>query len=240
MFLIERNLPKERHAYSILDIPAALYPCIKEEFHQEPHSWKCKTKQKSQQQNLGPVWSYRTVAARSLVDDLCVIVNHRLRKGIFLTFVQQEEIQRLLNLLLTLDRKKFAFLLRNRKHPCTGPLLLTYSIVITSLKIYYHVVHRAHNRLFHGSKGIIEFLNDRVLLAALLNKLVPAKLDGIILINLTHHARVLKSGICRNKVSVLCRVVEILLDIFREAYLGLESDGIGSIFLSISHGSAGL
>ena len=178
-------------------------PRIHEQLHQEPHSRKSQSNQKSQNQDLGSVWSNRAQTAGSLIYNLSIVIYHCLRQSILFTLVQEEEVQRLLDLLLTFDRKQLSLLLRNRKHPRSRSILMADRVFVSCLKVYDHIIHRAYDRLLHGNKRVVQLQDDRILLTTFLYQLVSAKFNSVVLIYLTHDNRIFKSRIRRDKVPVL-------------------------------------
>ena len=88
-------------------------PRVKEHDHQEDDSRHGQSEQQPQKQDLVPARGDRIAWPGGSVDHPRVVVHHRLGEGVLLALVQEEEVKRLLDLLLALDREHLAFLGRD-------------------------------------------------------------------------------------------------------------------------------
>ena len=101
----------------------------------------------------------------------------------------------------------------------TGTRLARQCIISSDIDTYNHIVHGADYGLLHRIERIVQCLHDGVLLAAVLDELVPAELGGIVLADLTFYLHVADTGIRRYQVNVPLGISQIFLYIIRKPEL---------------------
>ena len=107
------NLAEERHADSLDDVAAATHTGVHEHDAQQCHSRYGHANSQAKQDDAVALRRHRRVGAVGTVDNSGIVVGHGLRQGVFLTPVEQEEVERLLYLLLALDGQHLALLGRH-------------------------------------------------------------------------------------------------------------------------------
>ena len=172
-----------------------MYEGVCEQTEKENNSGNYQTHEDTEQKNTHLVWSDWTVATGSTVNYTGIIVGHSLGKRILLTTVQQEEVQRLLDFLLTLDGQHLAFLGWNGRHPYLCISSTTDSIVTTYTETYYHIVYGTDNALLHSMQRTVQFLHNGVAVAAVFYQFVATQLDSVVLADLCLHTGIAYTGI---------------------------------------------
>lgn len=154
--------------------------CVHKEHEQAAYAGKGYTDEQSKQDDAVALRSYRRTAAVGAVDDARIVVGHSLRESVLLALVQQEQIQGLLDFLLTLDRKDLTLLTRNRRYAVLCPHLAVLGIVAFHVQAYNHIVNGTYDVLLHRTQRVVQLLHHRVVLAAVVYKPVALKFSVII------------------------------------------------------------
>ena len=101
--LDKRDLTEERNGNGLFDLFPRTHSGVKEQPAYQDDERNGQTYQDTQEDGLGLARGYMSVLRFRRVDDLGVVVSHRLGEGIFLAAVQQEHVQSFLDVLLALD-----------------------------------------------------------------------------------------------------------------------------------------
>ena len=78
-----------------------MYPCINGKNQKEYNTRKHETGKQAEEKDPAPVRRYRRHAAGGLVNYTGIVVGHCLSQGIFLSSVEKEHVEALLDLLLS-------------------------------------------------------------------------------------------------------------------------------------------
>ena len=214
-------------------------PGIEEQQHEEEYARDGNSGQEAEQKELVAGRSYRRVVGVGLVDDPGIVVGHGLGQCVFLAFVQKEDIQAFLYLLLTLYGQHLTLRGRDGGYPHPCPFFAARGIIQTDIEADDHIVHRADYRLFHGHERVVELLHHRMHLAAIVDELVAAELQGVVLTDLRLYVHVADTGIRRDQVEFLGRIGQIVLNILCKFQLGLKFEHVGTVPLGLLHIHAG-
>ena len=231
--LVERNLTQQRHVGVVFNILSSVHPRVKEEDAQERHSRHCQSDQDTQQQNAVAVGADGSLAAVGTVDDAGIVVGHGLCQCILFAAVEQEQIERFLNLLLAFDRKHFPLFGRYGFHPFLCMLFTALGVVALHVDAHNEVVHCADDGLLHGAQRVVQLLHHRVAVAAVGNQLVAAQLHLVILIDLRLDVDVADARVRRYQVYFLCRIGEVVFDVLSQTELGFQFHHTGAVFLRV-------
>ena len=233
--LVLRNLSKERNANHTLQVFAATYSCIKEQYHKEYCARHCQTNKKTEQQDTLTYWRDRSCRSVYAIYGPCIVIYHSLRERILFTTIEQEHIKRLLDFLLSLYRKHLSFFGRYGSKSLLRLLLTAAGIVALHVDTYYHIIYRTDDRLLQGVDRIIQFLHYRVILATVGNQFIALQFQRVVLVNLSLYRSIADTRARRNKVATLCRVCKILLDKLRQLQLSFLLHSIGTVSLRLAH-----
>ena len=123
--------------------------------------------------------AYHTVGLRS-VDDMSFVGCSCQRDGVFLTLLQQEQIQARFHLLLASDLSQNTLLLRSRAH-----FSLIFSILLLyAVALYVHALANLPERLADGAVQLVELCgkrsDSRRVLTGALQKQVALLYNGVV------------------------------------------------------------
>ena len=115
---------------------------------------------------------------------------------------------------------------------CSSRLLC---VVAFYVQRHDHVVHGADDVLLHGPQGVVQFLDDRVVLAAVVHQGIAFELGRIVEIDLALDVHVADSRVGRDQVGVLGRIGQVVLDELGQTELCLQFQGVDAVFLRFGH-----
>ena len=140
---IEGHLAEERHGDGILDVAPAAHARVHEGSEQEDHGRHEEPGDAAKHHHAVALGRDLRHAAVGRVDDARVVVSHRLGQRVLLAAVEQEEVERLLDLLLALDREDLALLAGDGGDAAFGGALVAAGVAALHLDRHDDVVDAA-------------------------------------------------------------------------------------------------
>lgn len=110
---IEGHFAEEWDGDGILDVASATHARVHKCREEYDDSGEEESGEAAEHEDAVAVGGDASDVAVGAFDDAGVVVGHCLCEGVFFAAVEEEEVERLLNLLLTLDREDFALLARD-------------------------------------------------------------------------------------------------------------------------------
>lgn len=237
--LVERDFAEERHAHLFLYLLPAVDACVEEEDAEAGYAGDGQPDDDAQQEYAVAVGRHGSSGAVGAVDDAGVVVGHGLREGVLLTLVEQVEVERLFDFLLAFDGEHLLFLAGHGRHAALGAHLTVLGVVALHVEADNHVVHGADDVLLHGAQRVVELLHHGVVFAAVVDEMVALQLGGVVEADLVLDAGVADARVGRYEVALLRGVAQVVLDVTGQAQLRLQFEGVGVVFLRLTHVLAG-
>ena len=232
---VERYLAQERHAEGFLHLLAAVHPCVEEQHHEASRRGQSYAYEQSEQQYAVALRRYGRVGTVGAVDDAGIVVGHGLCQCVFLALVEQEEVEGLFYLLLSLYGEHLSLFGRYGRDALLRLLLACLRIVALHVEADYHVVYRADDVLLHGAERVVQLEQHGVVFAAVVHEPVAAQLGVVVDIYLILYVHVADACVGRYQVCLLSGVGEVVLDEVGQAQLRLQLHGIGVVLLRLAH-----
>ena len=191
---IERNLAQEWDGY-VLQILAATHGGVHVFTHEDDDHRDEEAQCECHQQDVAAHRSHRQVAACRRSDNTGVIGGKSLGELVFLTLLEEEEIERLLYLLLTAYGLQILSLVRVAGNLRGGMRLVSLQGAQLGAEGYHEVVDTCRNTSAHGIQVLVVIGNQWVLFAGVCHNVVALQQGLIVFSNLLLDARTVDTGI---------------------------------------------
>ena len=229
LLVAHRDLAQERHGeYPLHILPRAHLRVADRQQPQDTCRYRTSQHDGSQQDHHR-LRSHRGIASRRRVDDTCVAFRHPLRQLVLLTLVQQVEIQFLFDLLAAFHRKDLLLLGRHSRDTAARLFLLRPDILDLDVQPDDQVIHRTDDGLLHRDQRIVQVLHHRVLATAVADQLVAFQQHLVELPDLRLDVHIRYARVRRDQVRTLAGVRQVVLDVFRQAQLVLQTQSLLAI-----------
>ena len=218
---IERNLAQEWDGY-VLQVLAATHGGVHVFTHEDDDHRNEEAQYECHQQDVAAHWCHRQVAACRRSDDAGIIGGESLGKLVFLTLLEEEEIERLLYLLLTAYSLQILSLVRVAGNLRGGMRLVCLQGTQLGTEGYHKVVDTCRNTSAHGIQVLVVIGNQRVLLAGVGNDVVALQQSLVVFSNLLLDARTVDTGIGWQHLVLAHSAYETAADILCNGEAGVE------------------
>ena len=236
---VEGHLAQEGDGYGVLDVAAAAHAGVHEGREQDDDGGEEEAGEEAQEHDAPAVGRYEGAAAVGAFDHAGVVVGHGLGEGVLLAAVEQEEVERLLDLLLALDREDLALLAGDGCDARLGGALVAAGVATLDFDGHDDVVDAAQDVGAELGQGRRKFLDDGVGLGALVLEAVALELDGVVLRDLALDGLVVDAEVGGNEVVGPGGVGEVFLDEHGDAQLGVVLEGVGAVPGRLAHVARG-
>ena len=218
---IERNLAQEWDGY-VLQVLAATNGGVHVFTHEDDDHRNEEAQHECHQQDVAAHRCHRQVAACRRSDDTGIIGGESLGELVFLTLLEEEEIERLLYLLLSAYGLQILSLVRVAGNLRGGTRLVSLQGAQLGAEGYHEVVETGADASAHGSQTLVVIGNQRVLLAGVCHNVVALQLSLVVFSNLLLNARTIDTGIGRQKLVLAHLAYETAADILCDGETGVE------------------
>ena len=188
----------------------------------DDYHWNKEAQYQSDEQDLATNRLHRGVVSCWRGDDTGIVCGKRLRQLVLLTLLEKEEIQRLLNFLLTANSLQVLRLVRIAGNLRSSSSLVSLEGAQLSLQGYHEVIETSRDALAHRGKALIIICYQWVLLAGVGDDIVALQLTLIVLGNLLFDTRALDTGISWKKLVLANLTSKIISDILSDGETGIE------------------
>ncbi len=162
--------------------------------------------------------------------------------GIFLTLLQQHDVELCLDFLLAGDGEELFFLLRGTADAAFELACLTVDVAAGDLESFQYAGYRGLYVVAHGLDAGVHVYYGRIVLARGTEQPLALDEHGVILVDDRTQVLVLQAYIGRNDFLFVGRIVDIVAQEFYQTYLGLVFDAqlfVFGVFLQGQLGVAG-
>ena len=218
---IERNLAQEWDGY-VLQVLASTHGGVHVFTHEDDDHRNEEAQHECHQQDVAAHWCHRQVAACRRSDDAGIISGESLGELVFLTLLEEEEIERLLYLLLTAYGLQILSLVRVAGNLRGGLRLVCLQGAQLGAEGYHKVVNTGADASAHGSQTLVVIGNQWVLLAGVCHNVVALQLSFVVFSNLLLDARTVDTGIGRQKLVLAHLACKTTADILCNGEAGVE------------------
>ncbi len=217
----KRNLSKEWSGYALKIVLAA--DLIVEGLYQVDDCQRYKdTQHQSNKINHVLLWSHWSKAAAWSIDNSGVVCGKGLVKFVLLSLLEKEEVDGLLNGLLSLNAEEVLGLVRVGGNPsgslCACPVQGTH----LGVEVGDLVIHGRNDCSTHSVELLVHFLYQRVLCAGRVCQVVTVEKFLVVFLNLVLKAGALSTEAGREKLGLIFLVSQVVADVLGHIELVAE------------------
>ena len=217
----ERYLAQEWDG-DVLQVLAATNRRIHVLTNEDYHDWYQQAQYEGYQQDVAANRRHWLDVARRRGDDSGVVGGEGLGEFVLLTFLEEEEVEGLLHLLLATHRLQIFCLVRVAGYLGGGLRLVGLQVGKLGVEAHHEVVDAGDDALAHRRQGLVVVGDERVLLAGVRHEVVALQLGLVVLADLLLDARVLDARVGRQELVLAHLAGEEVADVLRHGDAGGE------------------
>ena len=206
------NLAQERNIH-VLQVLPATHGGIHALTHEDDDYRNEESQHEGYEHDVAAHRCHRLVVARRRGDDAGIVGGECLGKLVLLALLEEEEIERLLDLLLATHGLQVLSLVRIAGNLGGSGSLVCLQGAQLGLEGYHEVVETGSDALAHGAKALVVVSHQWVLLARVSHQVVTLQLTLVVFSNLLLYARALDACIGRQELVLAHLAGEIVSDI---------------------------
>lgn len=234
------DVAEERNAQFVLDVLAAADGGV-ENFHQvDDAERRGQTEQQCDEEDDDRAGRHGGAAAVGRIDDPGVVVGDGLGQFILLAFVQQVEVELLLDALLAGIVEQFGALAGRRSDARTGEALLAADVVQLDFERRDMRLERGDDRPPQRGQLAVEILDDGAVARCVAGEFVAAEHQLVVVLDLVGDRHVGDGDVGRDQVAQLGVVEQIVAYVLRHADLVLHRKTCGFELRTLGQALRGL
>ena len=234
----QRNLAGKRQG-QVLEVLAAAHPGVHALKQVDHRHGDQQAEDEGHHQNLALVGGGRYHGAHRGRDHPGVVGSEGLRELVLLALLEQEEVERFLDLLLTLHGEQVSALARVLGYALGGPALAVLEGVDLGVQGLDMVVDGGDDGPAHGLERLVHVHHEGVGLAAVGHEVVALELEAVVVGDLLLYAGALYAGVGGQQLVLPCVAGEVVAHVARHRQLGAELEYAGAGLAALAHVHAG-
>ena len=230
----QRDLAGERQG-QVFEVLAAAHPGVHALKQVDRRHGNQQAEDEGHHQNLALVGGGRYHGAHRGRDHPGVVGREGLRELVLLAFLEQEEVERLLDLLLALHGEQVSALARVLGYALGGPALAVLEGVDLGVQGLDMVVDGGDDGPAHGLERLVHVHHEGVGLAAVGHEVVALELEAVVVGDLLLYAGALYAGVGGQQLVLPGVAGEVVAHVARHRQLGAELEYAGAGLAALAH-----
>ena len=190
----ERYLTQERHG-DVLQVVSATHGGVHVLTHEDDYHWYQQSEHESHEDDVAAHRLHGLDVARRRGDDARIVGGESLGKFVLLSFLQEEEVESLLHLLLATHCLQVLCLARVAGYLAGGLRLVCLQVGKLRVECHHEVVDTGYDAMAHGGEALVIVSHQWVLLAGVSHQVVALQLLFVVFGNLLLDARAVDADI---------------------------------------------